>query len=386
MSQTGKRSSLNLSSLIQNKAAMERYGPLSTQANSVDDSMHSINSSIHSELGLLPEKVKVSSKPSEVKKKGSKPLPTDLHHHKFRYEMWEGKNKFLLNGRVMMGVHTTHLVGTLTLLVLTYILFLGVLVPLTGIPLFDYIGLILFVLNISLLLLTAFTEPGIIPRRPPTHNAESEAAMNGLKDKLQFCNTCHIVRPPRAKHCRYCDNCVEVFDHHCPWTGTCIGVRNYKYFINFVTVTVIGAVFCCSVSAYVIVLWAEGVHSDLVYVRDTVSPLLCSWTLVVSLLVGALLVFHIFLISRGQTTNEFLRGAKLEKDGGGCANFFKVCCAPVSESKLLPMWDEPTAEDDIYEVNVAVKSANKEPSDRTDSEGASPGTATALTELQREDV
>lgn len=152
-----------------------------------------------------------------------------------------------------------------------------------------------------------------------------------------------------------------------PWTGTCIGVRNYNYFMGFVLVTVIAAAFCCGVSAYVIVLWAEGAPTEHLYVRDTVSPLLCSWTLVVFLLVGALLVFHIFLISRGQTTNEFLRGVKVESDAGGCANLFRICCTPVPESKLLPMWELTTPEDHISEMNLHLsgegkdKNANKRP-------------------------
>lgn len=117
-------------------------------------------------------------------------------------------------------------------------------------------------------------------------------------------------------------------------------------------VTVISAGFCCAVSAYVIVLWAEGVPTELVYVRDTISPFLCSWTLVVFLLVGALLAFHLFLINRGQTTNEFLRGVKVDKSSGGCSNFFRLCCAPVPESKLLPMWELTTPEDHVAEMNL----------------------------------
>lgn len=45
--------------------------------------------------------------------------------------------------------------------------------------------------------------------------------------------TCKIYRPLRAAHCKICDNCVEIFDHHCPFVNNSIGKRNYGYYIKF---------------------------------------------------------------------------------------------------------------------------------------------------------
>jgi palmitoyltransferase ZDHHC9/14/18 len=268
---------------------------------------------------------------------------------KYRYQLWEGKNKFLCGGRIMMGAHANHLLLSITLLVVTFSLFLLGVVPLLHMPILFYVGGGLAVSTLLFLLLTAFTEPGIIPRRPPSKLLESMS--EDARQKLQYCHTCRIVRPPRAKHCRYCDNCVEVFDHHCPWTGTCIGVRNYAYFCAFITLATASSAFACGTSAYLIVRWVEGnapLPRVLMYVRDIVSPLVCAFTLLVFCLVGSLLAFHLFLIGRQQTTNEFLRGVRpssADYKNSTTGSVVKLCSHSIPETKLLPMWEKAQADD-----------------------------------------
>ena len=51
-----------------------------------------------------------------------------------------------------------------------------------------------------------------------------------------FCNKCkfYLRKSRYAHHCFDCDICIENHDHHCPWTGHCIGRNNYYSFFVFV--------------------------------------------------------------------------------------------------------------------------------------------------------
>lgn len=37
-----------------------------------------------------------------------------------------------------------------------------------------------------------------------------------------------------SRHCRLCDKCVAVFDHHCKWLNNCVGKKNYTPFLSSV--------------------------------------------------------------------------------------------------------------------------------------------------------
>ena len=61
--------------------------------------------------------------------------------------------------------------------------------------------------------------------------------MNGKKVSLKWNDSCNFYQPPRAHHCSVNNDCIEKFDHHCPWVGTTIGQRNYRTFLLFVVNT-----------------------------------------------------------------------------------------------------------------------------------------------------
>lgn len=91
---------------------------------------------------------------------------------------------------------------------------------------------------------TALRDPGYYPRSAARHDEEwgswpsvREHEINGYRVTTKYCATCAHYRPPRCSHCAVCDSCVAKFDHHCPWVGTCIGRRNYRDFLLFVSIT-----------------------------------------------------------------------------------------------------------------------------------------------------
>ena len=184
---------------------------------------------------------------------------------------------------------------------------------------------------LSSLFRTSFSDPGVIPRATPDEAAyiekqievpngsnsptfrppprTKEVVINNQTVKLKFCFTCKIFRPPRASHCSLCDNCVERFDHHCPWIGNCVGKRNYRYFYMFIVSLAFLCVFIfASVITHLVLLSRNGNFLDAIKQTPAslIELIICFFS-VWSIL--GLAGFHTYLMSSNQTTNEDIKGS-----------------------------------------------------------------------------
>jgi hypothetical protein len=194
------------------------------------------------------------------------------------------------------------------------------------IPIGEGIVTIIVVANFTL---ATFMDPGIIPKgRPTSEDDDNEedlraplyktVEVRGITVRMKWCVICQFYRPPRCSHCYVCNNCIETFDHHCPWVNNCIGRRNYRYFFMFLL----------SLSLHMIAIFSLSViyllqHMDeMLQSRTIVSVTLIAVTVLLFLPIFGLTGFHIFLVSLGRTTNEQAKG----KYRAGYNPFSKGCC------------------------------------------------------------
>ncbi|CAH7685336.1 DHHC palmitoyltransferase-domain-containing protein [Phakopsora pachyrhizi] len=258
---------------------------------------------------------------------------------KRNYQIHKGKNRFFLWGRLISVKDSIlpWLLATVLEIALPaaflitnsqWLLNQNIFMALNKIFFGLYIYIILIML--SSMLLTAFSDPGIIPRNldldPDLEEIKGEAAelstdseqpiyrakpmwinMGDKMVSVKWCQTCQTYRVPKTSHCKVCDNCVDFSDHHCVFVNNCIGRRNYFSFWVFLFSMILIILMTIGICLTRIALIHRNKKED----EEKLSLIGCYLIMFISGIFGtpviALWIFHVKLNLRNLTTIENLR-------------------------------------------------------------------------------
>lgn len=217
--------------------------------------------------------------------------------------------------------------------------------PAVGIPLLVFM-IITFVITVWSAYLASTTDPGIIARStslPASVIAfpavrERQICLKGRLVTVKFCDTCRIWRPPRTSHCATCNNCVRRFDHHCPWLGNDVGLRNYRSYFCFVSVASLAQIIAISTSVLTLhwttqrfrdefpaESYAASIRRALGHDGTAVNIALITLCFLGLLFTGGLTGFHIYLMCHNVTTAESFK--KRSRNSAAPHDDFRGCKA-----------------------------------------------------------
>lgn len=203
-------------------------------------------------------------------------------------------------------------------------------------------------------LLAAFSNPGIIPRcadRPrdldPSVNPAARLDLRGnpaprylrINDKTvkqKYCLTCNLYRPPRSKHCQFCDNCVLRFDHHCTWLGNCVGLNNYRYFVVLIYAATLYLIQCIWCVFHILgQVESESPYSGIFnifypFIEEPALIMLLLYCMFLLVAVLLLSIYHTVITTQNLTTNEHVKNYYRDNpfDFGARRNCRQIYCMP----------------------------------------------------------
>mmetsp|Transcript_34321 Transcript_34321/g.78210 ORF Transcript_34321/g.78210 Transcript_34321/m.78210 type:complete len:347 (-) Transcript_34321:103-1143(-) len=293
-----------------------------------------------------------------------------------------GNNKVFCKGRFISGPDARTCAGSFLLILVPSILWhvsVGPFLSDRYSPLLQLLAVVMQVVPMCLMLATALSDPGIMPRQkdyneyfdvrtksyrskpPPRYY---DLMLRGHPFKLKYCTTCNIYRPPRCTHCSLCENCVERFDHHCPWIGNCIGKRNYWLFYCFVATTSVLNVFVVATGFLQLGVVASEAGDSAGFAEflkalehEPITTIIAIHAIFFVWFTVGLCFYHTYLVCMNQTTYEQIKGVYTSGsnpfDRGIAGNCLDILCGKVRPRHFDPYhghlnWPKPLQPADLY--------------------------------------
>ncbi|XP_054057336.1 LOW QUALITY PROTEIN: palmitoyltransferase ZDHHC1 [Rissa tridactyla] len=206
------------------------------------------------------------------------------------------------------------------------------------------------------------------------------------------CHVCDVDVSAKSKHCGTCNKCVCGFDHHCKWLNNCVGERNYWLFLNSVLSAILGLCLLLLVACYVFVQffidptmlrsdrhfdalknhthrWFVFLPAAPVETRASAILVMAGIFILLSLmtviLLGHLLIFHIYLMWNKLTTYEYIQQRRPQQETKEEDKHQESCPSevrPSQEADFLsgnPGYTDPAIQVEEFSTVTSEKSFSK---------------------------
>jgi len=209
-------------------------------------------------------------------------------------------------------------------------------------PAMFYIFGINVIVALALLFVTMFTEPGILPTITyEEYSEENPDIPLRITSRIRLDGREYELSQFRAKFSRYTANCIENFDHYCPWVGNAIGKRNYRYFVLFMFSSLTLSMLLAGTCSALLILYSLREHKSFVNAMedDVAAAVLAIYGYCMFFSLFGLCLFHARAIGANMTTNEILKGVYNSRnvnpyDKGCYRNWWTFCCSSVPSSRI----------------------------------------------------
>ncbi|KYK55080.1 DHHC zinc finger domain-containing protein [Drechmeria coniospora] len=189
------------------------------------------------------------------------------------------------------------------------------------------------VLPYLFLYLACASDPGYITVENHAYHMSLYPYDHALFHPGNKCNTCHFLKPARSKHCSICKRCIAKADHHCVFINSCVGYGNHHWFLLLLLSTAVLTTYGgllglslllsgvnerypafsiwkpkdMSLNSYGAV-WGWCIQRN---VKLGATSLL---SILITPLIWGLLIYTLYLVYAGTTTNESLKWSEYKED------------------------------------------------------------------------